>query len=354
MRVQFDNCIIGGIASCVPSQIVDNANDHGDLEPGEVLKTIELTGVQQYRKATPSECASDLCEHSAQRLLRSLCIDPKTLQGLLFVTQSPDYKTPSTACLLQNKLGLPLSSLAFDINLGCSGFVYGLFTACSMLQNAGVNRILLCCGDTQTKLTYPKDKNVNFLLGDGGAAILVEKQEDGAYPIRMELFTDGSRYDKLMIPAGGCRTPSTEATRTVELQDDGQMRSQEHLYLAGIDIFAFSAIDVVRSLKNFIERNGTTVQDYDFLCLHQANKFMTDKVGKKIGFSPEQILYSLSRYGNTSNASIPITMCHEWHCRRPLSGKQRLLTCGFGIGLSWGIVEMTVDGTTFLPVEDLP
>jgi 3-oxoacyl-[acyl-carrier-protein] synthase-3 len=337
MNTIFNGCQVKGIAAAVPKQIVNNLTSHINLSEAEVLKTIELTGVKQYRRSAADICASDLCFEAAIHLMKILDVSPESIDAILFVTQTPDYRMPSTACLLQSRLGCRQSILTFDINLGCSGFIVGLFNCCALLSGAKFRRILLLCGDTQTKLAYENDKNVNFIMGDAGTATLIESTQD-TEPICMSLNTDGSRYDKLIVPAGGFRLPSSEATRQIMKQPDGQKRSLEHIHMSGMDVFNFSVTDVVKTMKTFMEQNNISANILDFLILHQANKFMTDKIGRKLTFKPNQILYSLDIYGNTSCASIPLTIVHN-----SIQFQNKTVHCllsGFGIGLSWGVADV--------------
>lgn len=237
-KITFQNIRIAGISGAVPKTIINNLKDHLFISLEDREKTVKLTGIKEYRKASPDLCTSDLCQASAEKLFKEMGIKPDTIDGIIFVSQTPDYLLPATACLLQNKLGCPQTTLSFDINLGCSGFVLGLFTACSFIQCGSMKRVLLMAGDTQTKLCYGEDKNVVFLLGDAGTASIVEFSPRSP-DIRMKFNTDGSRYDKLIVPAGGFRFPSSEYTRKLKKQIDGGFRSEEHIYMDGMEIFNF-------------------------------------------------------------------------------------------------------------------
>ena len=346
----FKNIKIRGIAAAVPKNKVDCIRDHEFLPEDERRKIVELTGVPEYRKTPPEICSSDLCEASAKALLKGLDVDPASIDAVVFSTMTADYRAPSTACILQHKLSLPTSAVAFDVNMGCSGYVVGLFNACALIQGGGLKRVLLLSGDTQTKLCYEKDKNVVFLLGDGGTATLLESVESSD-DIKIELMTDGSRFQNLYVPAGGCRRPSTASTREIKKESDGGLRSEEHLYMNGMEIFKFSATDVVKSLQGYMESEKINSEDIDYLILHQANKFMNDKIAKKLKFPPEKVLYSINKYGNTAAASIPLTIVHNFG--RMDAKKSRCLLSGFGVGLSWGIVDIVLDRIYSLPVIEI-
>lgn len=344
----FRGVAVRGITAAVPREKVRNLVDHEFVPETERGKIIELTGVHEYRKSGPEICASDLCETAAKELLRGLSVDAAEIDAIVFASITPDYRVPSTSCLIQSRLGCPVTTAAYDINMGCSGFVVGLYNACALIRGAGMRRVLLLAGDTQTKLCYEKDKNVVFLLGDAGTATLVENEESGE-DIKIELLTDGSRFDKLYVPAGGCRKPSSEKTRIVVQSPDGGVRAEDHLYMDGMEIFKFSSTDVVKSIQGFMEAEQLRVEDVDFLVLHQANKFMTDKIARKLKFAPEKVPYSLQVYGNTAAASIPLTVVHH---RQAMAARERnrCLLSGFGVGLSWGTAFVAFDNLYCPPV----
>ena len=338
----FKGISIRGIAAAVPKNRLNVLSDH-EFYPVEDRKKIsDLTGVHEYRKAGDDICSSDLCFRAAESLLNGLNVSAKTLDAIVFATMTPDYRVPSTACILQDRLGASTTAIAYDINMGCSGYVVGLYNACALIQGGGLKKVLLLTGDTQTKLCYEKDKNVVFLLGDGGTATLLEADNDTSVDINIELMTDGSRFKNLYVPAGGFRMPSTNDTRQIKEQSDGGMRSEEHLYMDGMEIFKFSSTDVVKTIQGFMGEEGFAPDDIDFLILHQANKFMNDKIARKLKFPPEKVLYSIDVFGNTGSASIPLTIVHN---RSRIEGKENIqcLLSGFGVGLSWGVSKVVLN-----------
>lgn len=351
MKSRFKGVRIRGVAGAVPANVVDNLRDHDFCDLEDRRKVIELTKVASYRKAPPHVCASDLCQAAAEALLPALGVAPDSIDAVIFTTMTPDYRVPSTACLLQSRLGLPTSVVAYDINMGCSGYVVGLFNACSLVAGAGLRRVLLLSGDTQTKLCHDRDKNVVFILADGGTATLVEADPD-AREIAIELLTDGSRFSNLYVPAGGCRTPSTDATREVRPRADGGTRADDHLFMNGMEIFKFSVTDVVKTLTGFMEAEGAPAEAFDWLFLHQANFFMNDKIAKKLKFPASKVPYTIPFYGNTGSASIPLTMAHHFSTN-PAPATQRALLSGFGVGLSWGVVSAPLDGIVAPPVVEV-
>jgi 3-oxoacyl-[acyl-carrier-protein] synthase-3 len=347
----FSGIRISGVAGAVPAATVDNMRDHQFVAEDDRRKIMELTKVATYRKAPDTVCASDLCQAAAERLLADMGRSPQDIDAIVFATMTPDYRVPSTACLLQDRLKCTTSVVAYDINMGCSGFVVGLYNACSLLAGAGLRRVLLLAGDTQTKLCHDEDKNVVFILGDGGTATLLEA-DPTAENIVIELMTDGGRFKNLYVPAGGFRQPSTEATREVKPRPDGGARADDHLFMNGMEIFKFSATDVVKSLTGFMSADGLSSENVDWLFLHQANTFMNDKIAKKLNFVPSKVPYTIGFYGNTGSASIPLTMAHHFSTNGS-SGQQRAIMCGFGVGLSWGVAVARLDGVYAPPVVEV-
>jgi 3-oxoacyl-[acyl-carrier-protein] synthase-3 len=347
----FKGIRISGIAGAVPKAMVNNLTDHHFCPEDDRKKIMALTKVTGYRKAPPEMCSSDLCQAAAEALFSGLNRRPEEVDAVVFATMTPDYRVPSTACLLQARLKCRTSVVAYDINMGCSGFVVGLYNACSLIQGAGLKKVLLLTGDTQTKLCHVQDKNVVFILGDGGTATLLEA-DTGADRIVIELMTDGSRFQNLYVPAGGNRRPSTDATREVRVQPDGGMRSEEHLYMNGMEIFKFSSTDVVKTIAEFMEAEKISPDDIESLFLHQANGFMNDKIARKLRFSDEKVPYTIGFYGNTGSASIPLTMAHHFS-QKESTRKERCLVSGFGVGLSWGVASMVIDGVYAPPILEL-
>ena len=347
----FGGVRISGVAGAVPKNAVNNLTDHEFCPAEDRKKIVALTKVASYRKAPPEICASDLCLAAAETLLAGLGRKPEEIDAIVFATITPDYRVPSTACVLQHRLHCRNTVVAYDISMGCSGYVVGLYNACSLIKGAGLKRVLLLTGDTQSKLCYEQDKNVVFILGDGGTATLLEA-DAGAGDIVVELMTDGGRFENLYVPAGGFRQPSTEATRQVRERADGGMRSDDHLYMNGMEIFKFSATDVVKTLAGFMEAEKLSPEGIDHLFLHQANWFMNDKIAKKLKFPAEKVPYTIEFYGNTGSASIPLTMAHHFS-QKGSAGSERCLVSGFGVGLSWGVASMSLRGVYAPPVVEL-
>jgi 3-oxoacyl-[acyl-carrier-protein] synthase-3 len=323
---------IRAMAACVPSQRVYNKNLGYLIPEEEIEKIINAIGIKERRVADTDVCASDLCYKAAQQLIAENNIDVNSIDVLLFLSQTPDYKIPATAPLLQHRLGLPHTTACLDLSLGCSGYMYGLSTAFAYASMQGVNRVLLLVGETTLKITSPYDK-VNWpLYGDAGTATLIEK--GNFRDSHFNLMSDGSGAKAIIVPAGECRQPATAENLQVTEREDGNKRSDNQIYMDGMEIFNFSLRIVPKSIKNMLEAINKRPDDIDYIVFHQANKFMLDFLVKKLKFDPLKIPFSIDRYGNTGSASIPLTIVSE--LENKLMSDKGVVLCGFGNGLSWG------------------
>ena len=231
-----------------------------------------------------------------------------------------------------------------DIGLGCSGFVYGVQTAMSMMAHSDMAFCLLLMGETASKLVDPKDKSIVMMYGDAGAAVLLERKE-GAKTTTL-LRSDGSRYRTIILPAGGFRDMNPPHDRFV--CHDGIERSLYDIYMEGTSVFSFSISDVPRSIQDYLTHTATVVDDYDLFVFHQANQFILRQLSKKLKLPTEKVLISLDQYGNTGGMSIPVTLCANMAGKG--AGIQRVLMSGFGIGLSWGVSSMEIDMRKVFPI----
>lgn len=330
---------IRSIACAVP----DNAFERKDflgVFPEEIVdKFSKNTGIKRICKALPDQTAGDLAFVAAQSILEDLGQAKDDIGILLFVTQSPDYRRPATACVLHERLELPLSCASMDINLGCSGFVYGMQTMVSMMASSDVKYGLLLLGETASKLANPLDKTIAMMYGDAGAAILFERNP--ASEIICQLYTDGSRFRSIILPAGGFRDMYPEHESF--LCEDGIERTLYDIHMDGTAVFSFSISDVPEAIRKFLDDTNTTVDDYDLFLFHQANRFIIKQLAKKLKIPLDKIPISLDRFGNTGGVSIPLTLCDA---ASNFGQKElRVLTCGFGIGLSWGVASFTVEAS---------
>jgi len=336
-QITYTGVGIKAMAACVPPKKIFN-KDLGYLIPEEEIeKTIDSIGIKEKRFAESNVCASDLCFKAAEKLLEDNHIDRNSIDILLFLSQTPDYKIPATAPLLQNRLGLAQTTACIDLSLGCSGYVYGLSIAFAYASMQGINRVLFLDGETFSKITSPYDKVNVPLYGDAGTATLIEKGDFGnAY---FELMSDGAGANTVMISAGECRNPTNENNIKTEEKEDGNRRSDHDIFMDGMEVFNFALRVVPKSVKNIVQYLNKDLNDIDYLIFHQANRFMTDFFVKKLKFDTTKVPYCLDRFGNTSSASVPLTIVSELEDK--LIDRKQVILCGFGAGLSWGTAYMT-------------
>lgn len=298
------------LACAVPSSVVTNERFVGAFGEEQMQKFEKMVGVKERRMTSDAETTSVLAVCAAKRLG-----DVKNVDAVLFVSQTPDRRLPATACVIQHELNISSNCIAYDINLGCSGFVYGVFGAASMLKMEGVRRVLLCGGDTISKITDENDSSSAPLFGDAGFAMILEA-DDSAPEIRYAFKTDGAGCHTIACDYGG------------------------HLAMDGMDVFNFTINEVPDLIKAEMAAAKLTAESVDYLVLHQANKFVLKQVAMMTGFSMKKVPISMDRYGNTSSASIPLTLC-DLASRD--QGVKKMVMSGFGVGLSWGTLIMDFD-----------
>ena len=337
--IKYHNVKISAVSACVPKQIASNYDLGYLIPPEEIEKTINSIGIKERRIVDDDVCASDLCFKAAEKLFSDTNIDRNSIDVLLFISQLPDYRIPATAPILQKRLGLPKSTAALDLSLGCSGYVYALSTAMAYASIDGINRVLLLDGETFSKIVNKKDKVDAPLYGDAGTATLVEKCQ--GYESFFTLYSDGSGEDAVKIKAGGARYPST-ADNLVEKEDsEGNIYSDNEVFMDGMDVFNFAMSNVPKSIKEICSIANVELGNIDHIILHQANKFMTDFFIKRLKYPIEKVPYCIEKYGNTSSASIPLTIsaCLHEKSNQPL----QVILCGFGAGLSWGTALLSLN-----------
>lgn len=326
---------LAAIAYHLPAGTLTNqqlADEDGGLSAELIL---DKTGIAERRIAAPAECASDLAVAAAQKLFQDGICAPEDIDFLILCTQSPDYFLPTTACLVQSRLGLPQHCGAVDLNQGCSGYVYGLAFAKSLVEAGAATNVLLITAETYSKFINPRDRTVRTIFGDAAAATLVREVVSDEELIGPFVFgTDGTGASHLIVPAGGLRKPCTEET-SVETRDrSGSWRSEQNLYMNGAEIFNFTLKVVPRTVQALLERSRLTLADIDWFIFHQANRFMLEHLRSKLKIPSEKYVISLGDCGNTVSSSIPIALKREW-MRGAIRPRQTLMMVGFGVGLSW-------------------
>lgn len=343
---KYQNIKISCVASAVPTQVVTGEDFYERFGEEAVRKFQESTGVKQFRKTKEHQTASDLCFAAAENIIKTKGVNREEIGALVFVAHSTDYRRPATACVLHKRLELAKDCVAFDVSLGCSAFVYGLNIVCSMMQNSDISKALLLCGESLTKMTNPRDKSVTMLFGDGGGAVLLEKT-DYESTIAGILKSDGNGYKAIIAPAGGFR--NMNAPTDDMLWPDGNIRTLYNTTMQGEDVFSFTISAVPRTVKEFLEKTETTVDDYDCFAFHQANKFISQMLCKKLKVSPEKMPLCLDRFGNPSAPAIPMVMCDAYGNNNE-DKELMFLMCGFGVGLSWGVCSAKVKVKDILPM----
>jgi 3-oxoacyl-[acyl-carrier-protein] synthase-3 len=324
-----------GIASALPANCRTLQEDAGLFPDADIEKISEATGVRKRHLVQGSLCTSDLCFAAAERLFALSNIDPMSIDTLIFVSQTPDYILPATSCSLHGRLGLRKDCASLDVNLGCSGYVYGLWLASTLIMSGGADRVLLLAGDTISRILSPKDRSVALLFGDAGTATILGR-DDAADPMAFALGTDGKGQNNLIVPAGGFRMPRSAETCILKVCEGENLRSDENLYMNGAEIFSFTLKEVPSMITSLVDN----FVEIDAVVMHQANKFMLEHIARRLKIPKEKNILALEDFGNTSSASIPLALTNTL-ASKLTEIPQRLLLAGFGVGYSWGAVTLS-------------
>lgn len=327
MKIKISGLNVRGISAVVPKDILPMSAFYESVGEQEIKRVVMSTGITSVHIAGKKTRASDLCEKAAIELFKALKIDPLSIDGIVFVSQTPDFKMPATSCSLQDRLCLKKEVVAFDINYGCSGYIYGLYQAAVLVKAGGCDRVLVCAGDTITHYLNAEDYKVKLVFGDAGSATLVEKgDEDWAF----DIFTDGSGYEQLIIPKNN-------------------VGSDACLLMNGGAIMEFALREVMPVFEQVLALQGWTREMLSKVVLHQANEFILNYLRKKLDLDPKLVPIDVKRYGNTGPASIPLTLCGQYaRIGEEMLGKSVLV--GFGAGLSWGACALDLAGCQLLDV----
>lgn len=340
MRSDLKGIKILAIAASVPDRWVSLdeqfAYEGSVIEEKTLKRRKKSTGIEGRYVSNNKQTNSDWCFAAAEKILSELSIDRNRVGVVVYVTQTADYQQPATALVLQHRLGIGDNCIVFDINLGCSGYVYGLNVVSSLLMTSNAEYGLLMCGETASRpkrFDVDDDSEVDdMIFGDAGSATLLTKDHDTGNMCFLSK-SDGSRFRTLIHPWEFYRNP---------------IRMGKNSVMDGIDVFNFSTQEVPELIKELMVEMKTTPDDYDYIILHQANKLIMQRIEKKTGFYEEKSLKSIAEFANTSSASIPLTIVHN------LVGQDlktyRVLMCGYGIGLSWSVVDCYLDKTVIIPL----
>lgn len=345
---EVPNISIVGVSACVPSDEYNN-NNYDWVSEKERNTLIKVIGVEKKRHAKKGTTTSDLCFAAADKLINELNWERSQVDLLVFVSQSRDYIIPATAGILQHKLSLSKNCIAFDISLGCSGYVYGLSIIGSMMATGVIKKGLLLTGDISTLNTSYKDKSAFPLFGDAGTATAIELNTN-AFASKFNLQSDGGGYDAIIIPDGGIRNFADQnSSFKYEEISDGIVRNKFNIALDGIKVFNFSLREVKPNVINLLKQYNLSINDIDYFVFHQANKLMNDTIRKQLKIPPEKVPSSLQNYGNTSSASIPLTIVSQLG-NAINNNELTMLLSGFGVGLSWGSVVVKTKNIVCPPI----
>lgn len=331
------NAYIKGLSYFLPERVMTNEDLVNEFPEWNVEKVAAKTGIRSRHLATADQTAGDLALSAARKLFEEYSVTPQEIDFILLCTQSPDYFLPTTACILQHQLGIPTACGALDFNLGCSGYVYGLALAKGLILSGTATNVLLLTAETYNKHIHPLDKGNRSLFGDAAAATLVST--DGLARIGdFVLGTDGSGAGKLIVKTGAFR--NKERLDDLGKDEAGYLLSSDHLYMNGPEIFSFTLETVPPLIAGVLEKNHLKPEEVGLYVFHQANQFMLNTLRKVCGIPKEKFYIHMEKTGNTVSSTLPIAF-KELLDNRQIPSGTRVMTAGFGVGLSWGGTVLT-------------
>jgi 3-oxoacyl-[acyl-carrier-protein] synthase-3 len=333
LSIEVKNLSIKGLICSVPRQEITNDAFNEKLGITAVNDITKMIGVHSRRRALEEQTTADLCQSSAEALLHDLSWAKDSVDALIFISQTPDYRLPATACALQERLKLKKACAAFDVNLGCSGYVYGLWLASKLLDGRSVKRILLLVGETLSKVTNPEDRATALLFGDAGSATALEFDENASQAYFI-LGTDGGGERHLMIPEGGCKKYQGDDARLTNVDSSC-------LFMDGAEVFNFTLKNVPPLVNDLLSFSGYPLDKVDAFLFHQANNFMLKHIIKKLKILPERAPINIDRFGNTSSTSIPLLMADQLPNITETGGTFAMI--GFGVGYSWSAALLEIN-----------
>lgn len=345
----FNNIRVAGVACAVPTNEVKTESYKPKFGDEEVEKFMEMTGVRASHRTSEHQTCSDLGFRAASELLEKKGINREEIGALIFSSHSPDYRRPSTAFVLQYRLGIPKDAVCYDISLGCSSLVVGMQTVASIMSTSDMKYALLFVGDTAGKSVCPTDRSSAMLFGEAGAVMLLEKTDNPNDQVKALLRSDGSGFRYMIVPGGGYR--NLHASEEVVMCEDGNPRSLMNSFIQGTSVFTFTIFDVPRLIKDFFAKTETTPDDYDCFGFHQANLYILKQIAKKTKIPFEKMPITLDRYGNTSGASAIVSLCDRYG-KDNESKIIKVMACGFGIGISLGATSFDINTDDILPIYE--
>ena len=342
MKVKLQGVKISNIAVGLPAKKI-NISDYASFFDAKSIKRImESTGVDTVHVAADGKCSSDYFVELGKKLMSESGLKSSDFDGVILVFQTPDYIAPPTCTIVQDRLGLPQSSVAFDINYGCTGYIYGLYQAALLVSSGSCRRVLMFVGDTQITTLHEEDRANRMILGDGFAVTVVEQGND---EMCFQIYSDGSGYKLLITEAGGRRMPKSAETSKPYVDENGYKHWPEHTHMDGMGIMNFALKRVPPLVKDSLEYAGWSKESIDVFAFHQANKIILKFLQRRIGVTEDKLPITLETVGNTAGASIPITIALKYEELIAKSTLERVLFCGFGIGLSWGTATANLSKT---------
>lgn len=327
---------VKALGKYLPEKVLSNEQLADEFPSWSVEKIYEKTGIKKRHISAEEETCSYMAIQAAEDLFEKNNIAREDIDYILLCTQSPDYLLPTTACIVQNKLNIPKTAGALDFNLGCSGYIYGLSLAKGLIESHQAKNVLLVTSEMYSKYINNKDKSVRTLFGDAATATLIGAVESEHDLIHSFVFgTDGNGADNLVVPHGGSKKPISSLSNEEYEDSHGNIRSPKNLYMNGAEILTFTLLNVPKSINAILEKAAISKENINKVIFHQANRFMLDKLKKKIGFSDEQFLVSYEHYGNTVSSTIPLGIINGID-NKEIDSTHNILVCGFGVGYSWG------------------
>ena len=346
---EFKNIKVAGVACAVPKNEIKTESYKPVFGDEEVEKFMAMTGVKASHRTLEHQTCSDLGYRAARELLAHKGVKPEEIGTLLFSSHSPDYRRPSTAFVLQHRLGVPEEAVCYDISLGCSSLVVGMQTMASIMSTSDMRYGLLFVGDTAGKSVNPHDRSSAMLFGEAGAVMLLEKTQNDADQIKALVRSDGSGYKYMIIPGGGYR--NLHASEEVVMCADGNERSLMNSFIQGTSVFTFTIFDVPRLIKDFWKQTATGPDDYDCFAFHQANLYILKQIAKKTKIPFDRMPITLDSYGNTSGASAIVSLCDVYGAGND-NKTIKVMACGFGIGISLGATSFEINTDDILPIME--
>ena len=343
MKTIIENINIKAVNSWLPENKVEVGSFSSLYGEAEIKSIVKTTGIEQIRIADSNMTSSDMCFNAAEHLFEQEGFDRNKIDGLVFVSQTTDWILPATSISLQDRLGLSKDTVCIDVHYGCSGYIYGLFQAASWIATGACENVLVLAGDTTSRMINEHDKSLRMVFGDCGTATIVSK---GDSRMGFHIQSDGSGYDKLIVPAGGFRLPISEKTSILEWDGDNNGRTKNDLFMDGLVIFNFAINKVHKNINLLIEEMGWEKEDVGFYGLHQANEFMVKYVRKMLKVDKQIVPVNIKDYGNTGPASIPLLLSDICSGQNSYDLSKSILS-GFGVGLSWGSVAADLSKTHF-------